>query len=381
VKVLYFGTYSTGQGYPRNRVLIEGLRRAGVEVIECHEEFWSDAAHKMAGATGAFRLIPAYAAAWARLIKAYLLSPPHDVVVVGYTGQIDIVLAKALAALSGRPVVLDAFLSLYDTIVTDRGLVKPGSIPGRSFRFLDRLACRLADLALLDTRQHIRYFERLTGLPSSRFARIFVGEDDRSFPPDPPSGPREAGPLEVLWFGTFVPLQGVSFVIEAARELAGAPVRFHFVGRGQQLPEFDDDLRALPNADLEPRFVTYEELNQRIRACHVSLGVFGTTEKAGRVIPCKVYDALAVGRAVISGDTPGARELLEDGSSALLVPVGDAKALAGAIRTLAEDEGLRLDLARAGHAVFLERASPDALGRRLRELFETRLRTGRGRRR
>ena len=53
MRVLYFGTYSTAEGYPRNRVLIEGLRRAGVTVRECHVEFWADAAHKISGATGA----------------------------------------------------------------------------------------------------------------------------------------------------------------------------------------------------------------------------------------------------------------------------------------------------------------------------------------
>ncbi len=355
--------------YPRNRVLIEGLRRAGAEVSEVHEKFWSDAAHKMAGVTGSLKLFPAYAGAWWRLARRYLAAEAHDVVVVGYTGQVDIILARFLAGFTAKPVVLDAFLSLHDTVVADRSLTRPGSILGRALLFLDRTACRLADISLLDTDSHIRFFTGLTGLPASRFARVLVGEDDRVFPADLPREPRRPGCLEVLWFGTYVPLQGVEVVVGAAERLQGEPIRFHFVGQGQEFPRFEKSIRALGNAEIEPRFVSSGELHRMLRECHVSLGIFGTTAKALRVIPCKVYDALAVGRPVITADSPGSRELFTDRENALLVPPGDPQALAGAVRALANDEGLRIAVARAGHETYRKTASPDALGRRMLEVL------------
>ncbi|MEF9426698.1 MAG: hypothetical protein L0956_05835 [Candidatus Mariimomonas ferrooxydans] len=57
MKVCYFGTYSTGPGYPRNRVIIKGLRENRVEVIECHKEIWKDASEKIRAASG-FSYIP-----------------------------------------------------------------------------------------------------------------------------------------------------------------------------------------------------------------------------------------------------------------------------------------------------------------------------------
>jgi glycosyltransferase involved in cell wall biosynthesis len=372
VRIVYFGTYSSGSGYPRNRVLIEGLRRNGVEVTEVHEEFWADAADKISGVTGGLgtlKLALRAAGVWARLARRYLAVGAHDAVVVGYTGQADVLLARALSLISGRPVVLDAFLSLYDTVVRDRGLYRDGGLASRLLLFLDRLSCRVSDLVLLDTNAHSRYLSELTGLPLSRFARVLVGEDGRSFPPDPPTAPRGGGPLRVLWFGTYVPLQGVEAVLGAAGRLAGEPVRIRMVGKGQKLDEFRARAESLPNVELVPRWVSYEELVEEIRSCHVSLGVFGTTDKASRVIPCKVYDALAVGRPVITIDSGASREVLTEGETALLVPPGDPDALAGAILSLAHDEELRLRLARAGHDLYLAEASPDALGRRLAGLL------------
>jgi glycosyltransferase involved in cell wall biosynthesis len=100
------------------------------------------------------------------------------------------------------------------------------------------------------------------------------------------------------------------------------------------------------------------------------LGIFGTTSKAGRVIPNKAFQAIACGRPLITSDTPAARELLTDGSDALLVPPGDAQGLAAAVRRLAADPALAERLGGAARATYLARACEGVLGKRWRELLE-----------
>ena len=88
------------------------------------------------------------------------------------------------------------------------------------------------------------------------------------------------------------------------------------------------------------------------------------------MIPNKAFQALACGAPLVTADTPAARELLHDGESALLVPAGDATALAAAVRRLAAEPGLADRIGGGGLAAYREHASEAVLGRRWRGLVE-----------
>ena len=55
MRVCYFGTYRVR--YSRNQIMIEGLRRNGVEVIECHEELWRGIEDRVEVASGGWKLV------------------------------------------------------------------------------------------------------------------------------------------------------------------------------------------------------------------------------------------------------------------------------------------------------------------------------------
>jgi glycosyltransferase involved in cell wall biosynthesis len=276
-------------------------------------------------------------------------------VIVGYPGHFDLPAARRAAR--GAPVLFNPLVSLADTLVSDRARFRAGSFPARALVLVDRLALRAADVVVADTEQHARFLAELADL--ERVEVCFVGAEERIFQPGPVGAFTHA-----LFVGKLLPLHGLETILEAAR--LAPELSFRVVGSGQlaalleQRPE---------NVEWVP-WVEYEQLAGELHAAGAALGIFGRSEKAARVIPNKAFQALACGRPLVTADTPAARELLVDGESALLVPPGDAAALADALRRLAADDALRARIAGGGLSAYRRHASEDVLGRRWLSILE-----------
>ncbi len=342
LRICYFGHYDPS--YSRNRVILKALKRAGANVVEVHSHF---------------RGIRRW---WTLLLSG--LAAQFDVLFVGFPGHTDVPLGWIIASLKGRPLVFDAFLSLYDTAVFDRQTVRSNSLRAKQLFMVDKLACLLAKIVLLDTESHIRYFVDTFGLSPAKFRRVWVGTDDEVM--SPKNAPPSDNNFTVFFYGSYIPLHGAEYIVKAAHLLEARKERVSFVmvGSGQtfsKVSQLAEDLQVSSVRFMEK--VAYEQLAEMMSKSHVCLGIFGTTPKAARVIPNKVFDALAVGRPVVTADTPAVREVFTHGENIWLVPAGDEKALAEAVLTLKDDATLRQRLAANGHALFKERFSIDAIRR------------------
>jgi glycosyltransferase involved in cell wall biosynthesis len=358
VRVCYFGAFDPF--YPRNRVLRHGLEMAGVEVETVNAPSDLSTARKAPLLIRQFRR----------------LSGKPDVVLLSEFGQTLAPLAWALARLRGARLVVDFFTSLYDTAVLDRAQVGPGSPTARYFHALDRLALRLADLALTDTVADADYAAVTFGVRRAKLCPIPVGAPTDLFSPEtPPLGHKPPGTL-ALFYGTYIPLHGVETILRAAVQLHGrAGLHFELLGSGQTYSA----MRALAaqlgldGVTFSPRVPPFD-LARHIARADIGLGIFGSGDKAARVVPNKVYQMLAMRRAVISADTPALREMFIPGEHLLAVPPGDPDALAKAISALAADPSRRDNLAEAGYRAFRAAYTPDHLGARLRDALEAVLR-------
>ena len=351
MRVLYFGTYE--RDYPRNAQVISALRRAGVEVIERHVGVWENSRQNWsAGPVAAARLA---------LAELRLLRRPRedfDAVLVGYPGHFDLPAARRTAR--GRPVAFNPLVSLSDTLVADRGRFRDGSLPARTLARIDRRALRSADLVVADTRANAEHLAELADLLPHKIEVCFVGAEERLFKPG--WAPEE--PFTALFVGKLIPLHGLETILAAAR--AAPELRFRIVGSGQ----LESLVRERPeNVEWIP-WVEYERLPAELHRAGCALGIFGTSDKAMRVIPNKAFQALACGTPLLTADTPAARELLVHDESALLVPPGEPEAVAAALRTLRADPKLAQRLGRGGRAAYEAHASEQVLGARWRGLFE-----------
>lgn len=376
MRIVYFGSYDRGAG--RNRILMDGLTAAGAELLECAAPLWRSTEDKLAaagaGPLALAALPPRLVWSWAALLRRHARLPAYQAMVVGATAHLDLPLAARLARRRGAALVFDPLVSATETL-EDRGILGAGSRRLAMVAALERRLWRLPGGILADTATHADAWASSLRLDRSRLAVLPVGSPAlAASPPLEARLPSSAAPLRVLYFGQYIPLHGVEIILAAADRLRGdARVRFQLVGRGQTLADAQD-LAArlrLPNVDFQPVWLPLDQLWRRhIQPADLCLGIFGDRPKAARVLPYKVYTALAAGRPVISADSPALRELLAPGRELHTVPAGDPAALAGAILELAGQPERRLALAAAGHEAWRRRFTPEVLGRRLLELLE-----------
>jgi glycosyltransferase involved in cell wall biosynthesis len=333
--VLGFGTYDT-RVHPRVGIVLDGLARHGARVCECTEPLRLSTAQRVAMLRQPWRL-PLLGGrllgCWTRLaVRARKHSPAA--VLVGYMGHFDVHLAKFL--FRRTPIVLDHLISAGDT-AADRRV--GGRVRGALLRRLDRAALRAADIVLVDTREHadlipadLRDKTVVTpvGAPQAWFyASPATDEPDQRTA----DGARVGGrALRVVFFGLYTPLQGTPVIGEALGLLAGEPIEATMIGDGQDRAAVQRVAGGNPQVTWLD-WVEAEELPGIVARHDVCLGIFGTTPKALRVVPNKVYQGLAAGCAVITSGTGPQRRALAD--AAVFVPPGDAKALAEALRSLA----------------------------------------------
>ena len=369
MRVVYWGTYDTGK--PRNRIMIRGLRENGVEVVECHREVWSGVEDKsqISGLRGKLEFLVRWVLCYPILLWRYMRLPRHDAVVVGYLGHLDVLLLWPFANVRGVPIVWDAFLSLYNTVVEDRSLVDRHNTVACLLYAWEWLACRAADLVLLDTQAHARYFVECFGIPAERVQDVLVGVEPELFPASAQQARHATfSAVTVLFYGQFIPLHGVETIIRAARMAKPENIDWVLIGKGQEAAKIQTmlDNEPLPRVRWIP-WVLYEELIDWIHRADICLGIFGDTHKAALVIPNKVFQIISAGKPLVTRDSPAVCELVsKDSSAVVLSPPADPGALLAAVYSLAD----RLKEGEQMQHVLRQGVTPQEVGARLKEVID-----------
>jgi glycosyltransferase involved in cell wall biosynthesis len=365
-RVLLCGAWDEGAGYPRTRSLRQGLEAAGIEVSECRVPGLGQ--KKQSVLKQPWRWPYAW---WQQMEqRATLLQQleakvaevrPHAVV-VPYPGH---GLVRAIKERVAAPVAFDMFLSAYDTVVEDRKLARPGSLVANYLQRLDTKACAAADLVVLDTPENASYVQSLTGLSAERFTWLPVHDPDAPQQVAPWQAPAD-GMLQVLFFGTGVPLHGLKTLIAAVAEVANA--KLTLVGGT------DEDRRLAKlllgqRVQIGPSFVERDRLRELLASSHLVAGVFGSSSKTQRVVPFKLVHALAAGRPVLTADTPAVMRWLDGSDVVFTSPAADAGALAQCLRELAADPQRLLAAASQARSVYERHFGTPQLAKRWREVL------------
>src|SRR3989344_1597453 len=288
--ICYFGIYNPN--HTRNRLNIKGLRLNGVEVLECNirEQGWQKY--------------------WQLIRLHWPIRNKYQVMIVGFPGHTIMPLAWILAKLHGKKIIFDAFISLYDSLVFDEKKYQPRSLPALKYWLVDWLACQLAGLVVLEVYEYAKYFIETFGINPKKFRRVLVSCDNEIMYPR--ENPRKDGKFTVHFHGTYIPAQGIDYIIGAARLLK--------------------DKRA---------------------------GAF------------KIMEAMAMKKSLITADTPAVREFLVDGENSLLCRIADSQDLSEKIMLLKDNPDLQAQIAQNGYDLFQNTMTPEVIGEQLFQIAKS----------
>lgn len=368
--LLVLGVHLKSEGYPNTLYRLRDLESSGLfRVSEINMPMWNERTQHRHGFSRLTRNLLRAVIAHAAITIRYLVARRPERVYVPYPAVFVLLMLSWLPAwCRPRYIVADAFISLYDTIVLDRRLIKQEGLSARLLKRIERRAFVCADKLAVDTPQNARYLSSLFKLPEAKFVAVPLSTNEVHFKYTPykPSH----GICRVLFVGTLVPLHGIETIIEAANLLSErADIRFKLIGDGQDAPLVETRLRTR-YLEWERTWQPPQRIAEEIGIADICLGIFGTGDKAQRVCPFKMYAYASIGRAVVTGDTLWLRETSQPPSEAFAsVPVGDAAALAAKIIELADAPVLRTTLAENSHRFYESYLSNQAALRQFVRIF------------
>ena len=348
MRICYFGAFDLS--YTRNNF----IRRA-LELNDCHitccnvPQSWPT--YKKI-----FPLIRQYRKVWRKC----------DLIVVAEFCQTVVPLAWLLGQITGRPVVFDMVIGLYEASVLERGRYPTYSFTARKLYFVDKIAGMLSTKVLTGTMAYKEYLVNEFSIAPEKVQVTPLGVDDYLFFPKPKSE-TNTGRFVILYHGSYIPNHGVETIIKAAANLDGYPsFSFRLIGDGEgkaNAMRLADQL-GVENIEFLSK-VPFQQLSDHIADADIVLGVFGDTSQSRKAMANKILEGLAMQKPVVTGDTISIRENFKHMDHLWLVPLADARALSEALILLDADKKLMTRLAEAGYSRVTDRLTPIVVGKDL----------------
>ena len=263
---------------------------------------------------------------WIRLL--FMSLREIDIVFIGFAPQLILPFFKW--KMRNKTIIIDFFISIYDTMIHDRKKFKDKGIIANICYYIDYFTLKWTEHVIADTKAHARYFMEEFKSDQSKFETLYLEADKTIYYPREQHKKEELkDKFVVLYFGSILPLQGVNVILDAVKILKDEKdIFFQIIG-------------PIPNKYSKPiqdnveyiDWLSQEVLAEYIANADLCLaGHFsGDIDKAKRTIPGKAYIYAAMGKEIVMGDNEANKEL--NIKKCCYVKMGNSDELANLIKS------------------------------------------------
>lgn len=343
--------YPTGRLYPGYRLrLVQHETIGGVRVVRLplYPSHDSSSLRRSLNYLSFFLSLLAYCLFRARRFDAaYAYHPP-----------ITVGLAAALAGRLRRlPFVLDV-QDLWPDTVAATGMSGAGRIARLLNGICNFVYRRAAAIIVQSNGMRGALIDR--GVPAPKITTVYNWSDGEAAAV-PDSSAHESEPFTIVYGGNLGRAQALETVVDAAAILQSRrkDVRILLHGDGVDADALRDRAAGLPNLQILPR-VSREDITPIFARANALLLHLRDDPLFAITIPSKTQYYLSMDRPIVAGVAGEAADLLRRSGAALVVPPGDAEALAGAMDSLAASSPARLAaMGASGRRFYMENLSFD----------------------
>lgn len=225
-----------------------------------------------------------------------------------------------------RQIIIDFFISVYDTFINDRKKFSQQSIIAALCHKLDIYTINKADIVIADTKADRDYFISTFHGNAEKFEVLYLEADRAVYYPRKREKKQCQDKFIVLYFGSILPLQGIDVLFNAVRLLKERKdILVQIIG---PVPEKYD--KPVQENVQYIEWLSQEKLAQYIAEADLCLaGHFNAgIDKAKRTIPGKAYIYEAMNMPMILGDNPANREFFREDLRHSFVEMGNPQKLA-----------------------------------------------------
>ncbi len=363
--VCFFGTYDPN--YSANRIMAAAFQSSGMRIsaVNAHVAITAMDKNEHLSIFSLIKRIAVKGKIFKEIVRHLDNIKSSDILFVGYPGHIDVVLAFILARLFKKKLVFYPLLILNSLFVEDFGLIKKGSFFQVLLKWCETWIYRMNDLILADTTNQKNYLVKEMGINEKRIVVFPLGADNKAYKKQINSVKSKSGVFHVVYYGLYTPLHGVEHIIDCAKlSLKNKTIRYSMVGKGVTFSKNYETARRLKltNIDFYPEMTEATALPM-LQSADVFLGFLQKHPTVERSVPNKVYQGMALGKAVITADSPAIREFFIPENNICVCKPGSGAPLYEVILKLKTQPKLRKSIAKNGYELYRKQFTPEALGR------------------
>ncbi len=222
-----------------------------------------------------------------------------------------------------KRIINDFFISIYDSKFIDQRAYYNTNIKNKFILFFyDYINFKFSRYLLADTKEHFKYWEELFGKTKADVLVLPVLANNNIYFPEP--GRRKVnkvGELKLLFYGSYIPLQGIDKIIKAINLIKHLNIKVKLIGNGLEFKKIIDLIKELNLSDIitvNGERVLEQDIAKEINDSDVIFGIFGNSRKAKSVVPNKVYQGLACKKCILTMESLAIREFFDENSMYLV---------------------------------------------------------------